>query len=71
MDRIVAVWNGSHPFKTIEHIADLDPETLKEMESFFKQYNTRRQRVYPARLERFERGPKDDTVSNRIAGIVI
>ena len=39
-DRIVAVWNKSNQFKTIERIADLDPETLKEMESFFKQYNT-------------------------------
>ena len=39
-DRIVTVWELSHLYKTIEGIEDVDPDTLKEMESFFKQYNT-------------------------------
>ncbi len=39
-DRIVAVWNLSHLYKTVECIEDLDSGTLKEMESYFKQYNT-------------------------------
>jgi inorganic pyrophosphatase len=39
-DRVIAVWNLSSQFKAIERVEDLNPELLREMESFFKQYNT-------------------------------
>jgi inorganic pyrophosphatase len=39
-DRIIAVWNLSHLYKTIERMEDMDADALKEMESFFKQYNS-------------------------------
>jgi inorganic pyrophosphatase len=39
-DRVIAVGNLSSQFKSVERIEDLKPELLREMESFFKQYNS-------------------------------
>jgi inorganic pyrophosphatase len=39
-DRIIAVWNLSNQYKTINRIENLNPQALTDMESFFKQHNT-------------------------------
>ena len=38
-DRIIAVWDLSHQYEKVHGIEDLNAGILKEMESFFKQYN--------------------------------